>query len=889
VQAKYPLQANAMNDFAQKQTTPRSQRANRQTGASYTLNATHRNTGNASEGCRDSNLAMCLDMTRHLAKEVYDFAQPKVLQGITSVKQLEIKGPQCGPGVVVGRGTRGRSSRRVRRRSFESSSTTSSDDSATIEGNGTVLSSCSDTKTYSSSDSLPEKSRKLRRRPLRRGRSPTSRSNSVNAAKRDQGTPVSLNPDYYVIMERKRVTIAEPEMHSYRHNRDISIENEKPRHQGLSRGSFRQQSSFRADDDAQGREQSAGRIMSRQSPTKPLSGEEEKVNTARRLDAPIVLRLSAATEKTVSEGEACAILDRIPTDCTIVGMSDGSSLSGMSFPPLLPPPPAHSKHTQPTLSQVVQRPREPSPDRKLCPSPSRNQTTSLAVHKHHRNDVKIIVGNGSEQEVFPHNSHVLLYISDYFFKVMVPDSSVQDSIYPPKCQPLQQAWTINFSHVRVSEWKLFYSFLETPIKRTVSLDIYNLPILLPWFHKFEIPHLLHQCDLVLSSLCFRPPPLEQVTTTQSMFSDLQDVLLLLYAGLSCDLPRTLELGIHVVKAYLNESPHLFCGSSNVSVMQRLIILLQCFPHFQQQVWDSVIRSYLPTDLQATCDIETAVGRDALLQNPLFPLLLREGLSKAKVKARTRHYVRSKHQQHRQERQVSSAASTLDELSLESNSILNGLKSASNGTNDSSAPSFSFLGELSSATSLIRSGNLRDASSMEYVSIGRGTRAGEEDQPFLEMPIRLGDQFWGRGWHQEPRYSLEQHQRQKDRRRWLDDIVHRLKYLAQEEALKEDEELSQLQFAPDEVSAHERSPVESEKVVAHEEERSSVVSRSAATAREVRPIESPPRPSDHEKISRKYGKLLILPSSPTFGDNNTATTDTNSLSGLSYHTRDSVRT
>ncbi|CAB9496725.1 expressed unknown protein [Seminavis robusta] len=983
---------------------------------------------------RDSNLAMCLDVTRDLANEVYDFAQPTVVKGITSVQAIELKAPQCGPGRATSRGrsrnsstSKKRYNQRPRRHgSKESVSSTSSYESTTLHDNPTFTSSWSDNRTnYDSSDTgMSERSRKPRRPLTRRGRSPTFRSKSVNASKRDKTPTVSMNPDNYIYMGKRKVTIAEPDLHSYlslAENGGSAIapttntppagkqtvtetNHDEKRRQPLRRGSFRQSSFGAEQETALGVEQSVSSFISIKSPTTETpqrgsrdndGGEVDQSKPASQLGMAKIMmstksRMEAPPDAAIGE-DALTVFSRIMTDCTSTMGLPPDGVVPLVQPP--PPPPttkrrSKSKTLEDHLSSAVVIPESPqqesnssprstksaqrrgsakqkSPNEKRKASRSRKkekreqeegnppvdlrqspmQLPSLDDHRDQCNNVKIVVGKGSEQEVFSHNSHVLLYISDYFSQVMEPDATGDVTRYSSVTrQSPQQGWAIDFSHNLVSEWKMFYPFLEPPVKRTVSVDIHNMPILLPWFHKFKLPLLLNQCDKMLSCLYFRPPPLEQSAITRATISDLQDVLLLLYAALSCDLPQTQQLGIKVVETYLKESPFLFYYNSNGSVMQRLIILLQCFPHFQQQLWDSAIRSYLPTDLAATCDVESPAGRDQLLQNPLFPFLLREGLSKAKVKAKTRLYLRSKHQQqnqHQQEHQQGrrfSSTTNPDDYSVEANSILASGRSAFSFMNNSTASgtqgSFSAVNNSTgsgTATSGSQGGScsspsllegLSQASSMagrsSYLNRDKSSNNGspteqlgteEEDSPPLEMSIGLGELFWGPGWNEEPRLSLENHQRQRDRRRWLEDIVNQLKSHARQDAQLEIErsrrhsaaEAEAPTFGPSmgaqssedsllDVQTEELRPPEvssSNNVTTPDREgRTGVLARDATalnrsptSVREEARAAVPGQPS--------YGKLVIQPASPS-PDDRTVTTDPNSLSAGSAHTAGSSK-
>lgn len=428
--------------------------------------------------------------------------------------------------------------------------------------------------------------------------------------------------------------------------------------------------------------------------------------------------------------------------------------------------------------------------------PSSSQLPSLVpTHKDKGIDVTIIVGKGPEQQAFPHNSHVLRYISDYFTEVMVHSSNSTSqhasSSLDEEPHNVHPSWIIDFSHKKVEEWKAFYPFLEPPAKRTVSLGIHNFPVLLPWFHEFQLPLLLHQCDTMLSSLFF--PNLQQ----HPQPGDLQDCLLFLYAALSCNLPQTQQLGVQVLESYLRGAPHLFLLdgiSTSTSSLQRLVILLQCFPHFQKQVWDPSIKRFLPPDIHACFDVDSPIGRDWMLQNPLFPFVLREGMSKYALKQSSQAAELCPESRHNS---VQSDFRRDPRQTDASHTIIGNNISPANGrtarVNELDSPlkmkdsDFGLgwtmiLEELSQGPHLVSSRanciQQRNSCGSEEGQGADRSLAEESSHGVLEMSQFLGQQFWGAGWNLEPRASLEQEQRRLDRSHWLEEIVHNLKEHAQ---------------------------------------------------------------------------------------------------------------
>lgn len=148
----------------------------------------------SSQRYRDSSLAMCLDITRDIASEAYDFAEPKVMQGVSKMKMLQLKGRQCGPST---RGRRRNSSQQMRHKRNQRNRSASSGTSGSWYANKTARDdtiTTRDTQIFNegngswtvasrslSSDTTSEGGRK-QKKAVPRGRSPTRRSHSVNAA-----------------------------------------------------------------------------------------------------------------------------------------------------------------------------------------------------------------------------------------------------------------------------------------------------------------------------------------------------------------------------------------------------------------------------------------------------------------------------------------------------------------------------------------------------------------------------------------------------------------------------------------------------------------------------------------------------------------------------------
>lgn len=608
----------------------------------------------------------------------------------------------------------------------------------------------------------------------------------------------------------------------------------------------------------------------------------------------------------------------------------GLSSPKVPLPPPLPPQQPKAKALSKLNARFPSNPQMHHATSTLPPS-------LVSTAKNKGIDVTIIVGKGSEQRAFPHNSHVLRYISDYFGEVMVHSSnsvtrpaSSSSNEEPQDVQPL---WTIDFSHKKVEEWKAFYPFLEPPVKRTVSLDVHNLPVLLPWFHEFQLPLLLHQCDTMLSSLYF--PNLQQ----NPQPGDLQDCLLYLYAALSCDLPQTQQLGVQVLGTYLRGAPHLFLPGgigTSTSSLQRLIILLQCFPHFQKQVWDPSIKPFLPPDLDTCGDVDSPLGRDWMLQNPLFLFVLREGISKYTLKRSSpaaESCSESRYNGMHSEGRRDQGQTKVSHISIGTNTFLATRSIAGSDEPDSplnkkdldlelGSPMISQ--ELRQGPHLLSSGaNSIQQRNSWGIEEGRDTdKSLTEESPcgLMEMSHYLGQQFWGAGWNLEPRASQEQEQRRLDRRSWLEAIVHKLKEHAQPE--KQSSEKLQHQWqnsqhgqhAPDPQGAGEYHPLASAQqdnrhprkpLIRLSNEQPSlhakhVVAVDLEAKRAPAIVALPDRGSHHRPHqAQRHHRLHHVSASTTssrlggnevksfLGDSGsglvTATTDPISLSGLSVHT------
>ena len=356
---------------------------------------------------------------------------------------------------------------------------------------------CSDTTKSTSSG---------RGRQLRRGRSPTKRSNSMNAGKNRatsapkplvaktelNNTDCASNLQQQEVQRRHSSGGSDPKFTTTTSPTELLVESSSlqqsypPSHQGkspLQQGRYRQSiandsetNCYNSNDTSDCSSSSFISITTQTQQPSQTSGEQ---------DTPTISSMPTTLQENLSSKEGEEDSDSVESETACWSGSLGMDTTRNS-----------SKSKGEALSYKHSDPQ-------LKPSSLLQQS----------NDVTILVGKEPNQRICHFNSHVLLYISEYFSYVMVPDTNTN------------LGWVIDFSHKNVEEWNLFYPFLEPPAKRTVFIDIDNLPLLLPWFHEFNLPLLLHQCDILLSSITFRPP-------STARTEDLQDVLLFLYASLA---------------------------------------------------------------------------------------------------------------------------------------------------------------------------------------------------------------------------------------------------------------------------------------------------------------------------------------------------------------------
>ena len=286
---------------------------------------------------------------------------------------------------------------------------------------------------------------------------------------------------------------------------------------------------------------------------------------------------------------------------------------------------------------------------------------------------QVLVRVGPFQHEFRHSKTMLCYASDVLARQLRPmdaNSKQESSIW----------WVLDIPHRSHVEWRRLQAFLQPRSVQAASISPRNLPTLLPWFHELQLSVLLAECDVLLSSLEWpvavtshssQCPNLveddheRRHSSNEPQRKDVHDVLTLTKIANRAYLPATRKKCMTLLASYLEWQPQLFVDipsskddchgfgpnectdmGENCADHKKLnkpdmkssdesdtsLDLLQSLANVllgadaRQVLWRSII-SYLPADLQVFTD------QDVLVQNPLFPYLLREGLEKHVVARR----------------------------------------------------------------------------------------------------------------------------------------------------------------------------------------------------------------------------------------------------------------
>jgi hypothetical protein len=108
-----------------------------------------------------------------------------------------------------------------------------------------------------------------------------------------------------------------------------------------------------------------------------------------------------------------------------------------------------------------------------------------------------------------------------------------------------------------------------------------------------------------------------------------DILLLAEISSLARLPGTREASLDTLESYLSLHPGLATNSESLPILMRLI---RDHPSIRQRLWRKSLVRFLPDDLPIFSEMNQQHSGDAQVEtmvfNPLFPFLIREGLTKA---------------------------------------------------------------------------------------------------------------------------------------------------------------------------------------------------------------------------------------------------------------------
>jgi len=215
---------------------------------------------------------------------------------------------------------------------------------------------------------------------------------------------------------------------------------------------------------------------------------------------------------------------------------------------------------------------------------------------------------------------------------------------PVLSRHLQNNSVVKFPNKSPDEWLTLTPFLQPRSVQAAKLTPANIPTLLPWFDQLQLKVLVQECDTLLSSLTWPMGraaskqdtsfvhDLAQSCTPQELAPvnvnavpqgrDVSDVALLIQitSMVETRLPETRKQSLNVLLAYLENYSHLFVGETGtLDILQSLSKILE-EEDARKVLWRTVI-AFLPSDLQVYNE------QDVLVNNFLFPYLLREGILK----------------------------------------------------------------------------------------------------------------------------------------------------------------------------------------------------------------------------------------------------------------------
>eukprot|EP00977_Amphora_coffeiformis_P014410 scaffold4019_cov143-Amphora_coffeaeformis.AAC.2 len=297
-------------------------------------------------------------------------------------------------------------------------------------------------------------------------------------------------------------------------------------------------------------------------------------------------------------------------------------------------------------SEVSERYRRSAPDRSAIAQSDPGDGTSVlsplaqaAAHWPQLSDQRVVplinYGNTNDVlvtlhpggETFEHSSHILAYASPVLRR---------------KLQPVLGGWyRLELQQTTMVEWQLITPFLEPHSVQSAVVTPSNLSHLLPWFLQLHLDILLTECDQLLVTLEFpKAHPSEGTAVSAAdksvssgsapQVKDMVDIILLTEIGCLGQLVGVREASLETLESYLALHPGLAVDSE---VMPLLMRLLKDYPPARQRLWRRSLVRFLPSDLpifnekKRSGEAELVVV-ETMVYNPLFPFLLREGLSKA---------------------------------------------------------------------------------------------------------------------------------------------------------------------------------------------------------------------------------------------------------------------
>ena len=375
-----------------------------------------------------------------------------------------------------------------------------------------------------------------------------------------------------------------------------------------------------------------------------------------------------------------------------------------------------------TQTEVMERPRRSAPDRSAVaqsdPGGGGNlsplaraaahwpqmpdQRASPLINYGSTDDVLVTLHPGGE--TFEHSSHILAYASPVLRR---------------KLQPVLGGWyRLELNQTTTVEWQLLTPFLEPHSVQSAVVSPSNVSYLLPWFVQLQLDILLTECDQLLATLEFPKAHHNEETAmgaakkSSSSFStpqvkDMVDVMLLAEIGYLGQLNGTRDASLETLESYLALHPGLAADNEAMPLLMRL---LKDYPPIRQRLWRRSLVRFLPSDLpifnakdQRTGEAELVVV-ETMVYNPLFPFLLREGLSKA---AKEDEYDRRTMDLEERWKRFRDRQQKLQETSREwsaairENSILEDTRGFMDESNDSSTGSLSLSRSESVNTSKIQ--------------------------------------------------------------------------------------------------------------------------------------------------------------------------------------------